>query len=110
MAEYSKRILATRGDFDACAERGAVRFLADQFHGQPIVVMAWVLKQGVVELVAWTGAAQFDENVDVSVAVPVAARNAVSFLQMSSAGGGGNISKALAADVFEHAIRHQRFQ
>ena len=50
-----------------------------------MVPLAGVLEQDVVILVAVDGAAHLDEEVDVAVAVPVAAGDAVPFLEVAGA-------------------------
>ena len=77
-----QRLVAGRDDLDPGADGRAVGLLADELHRQPVVPLAGVLEQDVVVLVAVDGAAHLDEEIDVAVAVPVAAGHAVPLLQM----------------------------
>ena len=81
-----QRLLAGRDDLDPGADGRPVGLLADELHGQPVVPLAGVLEQDVVIPVAVDGAAHLDEEVDVAVAVPVAAGDAVPLLQVARAG------------------------
>ena len=83
-----QRLLAGGDHLDAGADGRPVGLLADQLHRQPVVALAGVLEQDVVVLVAGHGAAHLDEDVDVAVAVPVAAGDAVPLLQVPGAGRG----------------------
>src|SRR5438105_9129741 len=60
-----------------------------------------------MEAVAGRRAAGFHENVDVAVTVPIPAGDAVALLQMPGAGRRGDLGKALAFNVLEHAVGHQ---
>src|SRR5262245_42468908 len=62
---------------DPGAERGPVGFRAHELDLQPVTTLAGVLKQYVVSLVTGHGAADFDEDVEVAVAVPVGEGDAV---------------------------------
>ncbi len=57
----------------ARADGSAVGLLADQLDGQPVIALAGVLEEDVVVLIAINSAAGFNEEIDVAVAVPVAA-------------------------------------
>ena len=85
-----------RDDLDPGADGRPVGLLADELHGQPVVPLAGVLEQDVVILVAVDRAARLDEEVDVAVAVPVAAGHAVPFLQVAGAGSAGDLGESLA--------------
>ena len=76
-----------RDDLDPGADRRPVGLLADELDRQPVVPLAGVLEEDVVVLVAVDGAAHLDEEVDVAVAVPVAAGDAVALLEVAGAGG-----------------------
>ncbi len=80
-----QRIFAACDHLDPCSDRGPVRLPAHQLYCQPVVTLSGILKQDVVILVAVDGAASLDEDVDVAVAVPVAAGHAVSLLKVACA-------------------------
>jgi hypothetical protein len=50
------------------------------------------------------GAAHLNEDVDVSVVVPIAAGHPVTLLQMAGARGTRDLRETLAVDVLEHAV------
>src|SRR5262249_41554714 len=63
---YERR-LSSRDDLDPRADRRAVGLLPDQLERDPATVVAGVLKQNIVVLVAVDGPSHLDENIDVSV-------------------------------------------
>ena len=75
---------------------GPVGLLADELHREPVVALTGVLEQDVVILVAVYGAAHFDEDVEISVAIPVAAGHSVPLLQMTGPGRRGDLGEARA--------------
>ena len=70
-----QRLLAGRDHLDPGADGRAIGLLAHQLHGQPVVPLAGVLKEEVVVPVSVDGAAGLDEEIDIAVTVPVAARD-----------------------------------
>src|SRR5205085_2593773 len=97
-------LLAGRDRLETGADGGAVGLLADALEGHRVVPLAGVLVEDIVISVAVDGAPHLDEDVDVAVAVPVAAGDAVSFLEVAGARGGGDVGEALAVDVLEHPV------
>jgi len=63
--------------------------------------------EGVLETIARGGAAEFDEHVDVAIAVQIAASDAVAFLQMPGSAGRSDVDKFLAGKIAEHAVGHE---
>ncbi len=61
-------------------------------------------------LVAVHDAARLGEEVDVAVAVPVAAGHGVAFLEVAGAGGAGDLGEPPAGDVLEHPVGDQSAQ
>ncbi len=92
--------LFTRGDrLDPRTNARAIRLLVDALDGEPVIPLARVLEEDVVVLIPVDGAAGLNEEVDVDVAVPVAAGYALAFLKVARTGGRGDLRKPLAADV-----------
>ena len=58
-----------------------------------MVSLSGILEEHVVVLVAVNRAAHFDEEVDVAVAVPITASDAVPFLKVAGAGGAGDVGE-----------------
>ncbi len=104
------RIGSSGHDLDARADRGAVALGARQLDRQPVISLAGVLKQHVVIFVAVDGTAGLDEDVDVAVRIPVAAGDAVAFLQVAGTRGAGDLGKAAASHVLEHPVRDEQRQ
>src|SRR5579863_3650360 len=95
-------------DLDPDPECRAIRLTTDELERQRAAGMARILKQGVVKLVTERRPAELDENIDVAVAVPVAAGDAVAFLQMSRPGSAGHLGESLTGDVLEHPLRNEK--
>ena len=70
-------------DPDLGARGRAVGLGADQLDFQPVVALARVLKERVVRLVARRRPAELDEEVEITVAVPVGERDSVPLLKMA---------------------------
>ena len=74
-----------RDDVNAGTDGGPVGLLANELDREPVVALAGVLEQDVVRLVAVDHAAGLDEKVEIAVAIPVAAGDAVPFLKVAGA-------------------------
>ena len=85
IARHERAIGAGQVDPDLGADRGAVGLGADQRDRQPVVAVPRVLEQDIMGPVAGRGAAGFEEQVEVAVAVPVGERDAVPLLEMAGA-------------------------
>ena len=72
-------------DPDLGSRGHAIGLCPDELHLEPVAAVAGILEQDIVRLVAGDGAADFDEEVEVAVAVPVGERDAVPLLEMAGA-------------------------
>ena len=78
-------MFAGRHHLDPGTDGRPIGFHALELDGEPVIPLARVLKQDVVVLVAVGRAAHLDEEVDVAVAIPVGAGDAVALLEVPGA-------------------------
>src|SRR5262249_36602459 len=72
-----------QGDLDPRAECRPVRFLALQLDREPMIGVSGILEHHAAKAVSRRRPAEFLEEINVAIAVPVAASDAVSLLQMA---------------------------
>ena len=107
---HGQRVLSRGDHLDACANGGPIRSLTDELDGKPVIPLAGILEENVVVTVAGGGAAHVNEDIDIAVAVPIAAGHAVSLLQVAGARGRGDVAEALAGHIPEQAIGDKGLQ
>src|SRR5579884_2506213 len=76
LAANGQRLVSLRDCQDTSADGRPVGLAADEFYGQPMIALAGVLKENIVILIAADSPSDLDENIDIAVAVPVAAGDA----------------------------------
>ena len=73
-------------ELDPGADGRSVRLLTHQFDRQPVMTLARILEQDVVILVTRRGSSHLDEDIQIAVAVPVCAGDAMPFLEVTRSG------------------------
>ena len=102
-----ERTISRRDDLEPRPDCRPICFCSGQFHAQPVIPLSWVLEEDIVVAVAGGCAAHLDEQIDVAVAIPIGAGDAMSFLEVTSTRGNRDVGEPPAVNVFEHAIGNQ---
>src|SRR5262249_40557010 len=74
--------IAGRRNLNSGANRRAVRLLANELYGNPVVTVSGILKEYAAEAVPRNRTAELHIHVHVAIAVPVAAGHGVTLLQV----------------------------